>query len=106
MNRETKDTLRHLFCVVAVIALFVLAVRTVLPYGPPSAVFDQSTTNPFYLAMPWYENLWRWCVGGALIGSAVSVVLTMLALSEEKQQLRYAQELLRQALSGELRRTS
>ncbi|VVC83918.1 hypothetical protein [Sideroxydans sp. CL21] len=105
MNKETKETLRQLFCVVAVIALFVLAVRTVFPYGPPSAGFDEPTTNPYYLAMPWYENLWRWCVGAALIASAVSVVLTMMALSEEKQQLRYKQEQLRQALSGELRRT-
>ncbi len=96
MTKEIKDFLRQLFCVVAILALFGFALKAVFPYGPPSSGYDEPTTNPYYIAMPWYESLWRWCVGALLVGAATSVGLTMGALSQEKEQNRFLQERLRQ----------
>jgi hypothetical protein len=98
MGTKTKEACRNLFCVIAIIVLFVLALMTIFPYGPPSAGYNQPTTNPYYLAMPWYESVWRFSLAGVIIGAAISVIFTMLALSEEKRQLRYLQEELRQSL--------
>ena len=96
MPRETKEALRQLFCIVAILALFVFAMQVVFPYGPPSSGYDEPTTNPYYLAMPWYENAWRFCVGGLLVGAAFAVGFTMYELSQEKEQTRFLQERLHQ----------
>lgn len=98
----SREPVRQFFCIIAIIALLFFAMKTVFPYGPPSSGYDGPTTNPYYLAMPWYENLWRWGMGAILTGASFAVGLTMSALHHEKEQAKYQQENLRKLLSGEL----
>ena len=96
MTWQAKETLRQLFCVIAIAALLIFALQVVFPYGPPSEGYDEQTTNPYYLAMPWYENVWRCCLAALLVGAASAVGFTMGALSQEKVQTRHLHEQLRQ----------
>ena len=98
----SRELVRQFFCIVAIVALLAFALKTVFPYGPPSSGYDEPTTNPYYLAMSWYENLWRWALGGMLVGASFAVGLTMGALRDEKEQARHLQERLRQLLAGEI----
>jgi hypothetical protein len=100
LTMRERERIRNFFCVLAILALFVFALRVVFPYGSPGSDDDQ-TTNPYYLAMPRSESVWRFCLGGLLAGCACGVMFTMLALSEEKKQTQYLKEQIRQIQSGE-----
>jgi hypothetical protein len=95
LTTRERERIRNFFCVLAVLALFVFALRVVFPYGPPGPD-DDKTTNPYYLAMPWFERAWRFCLGGLLAGCACGVMFTMLALSDERKQTHYLKEQIRQ----------
>jgi hypothetical protein len=100
LTTGARERVRNFFCVVAVIALFAFALKIAFPYGSPGP--DDETTNPYYLAMPWFESVWRLGLGGLLVGCAFGVVFTMVALSDEKKQTQYWKEQIRQIQSGEI----
>lgn len=102
LDPNARESVRNFFCVLAILALVAFALKVAFPYGPPGPSYSGEITNPFYLAMPWYESMWQFCVGGALVGAAFSVIFTMMALSSEKEQTRYLHEQMRKLLAGEI----
>jgi hypothetical protein len=86
---SARERVRHFFAVLAVLALFVFAIRIAFPYGPPGPAFSDETTNPFYLGMSWFESLWRLCLSALLASTGFAVIFTLFALSGGKQQREY-----------------
>jgi len=73
------------------VALMLLALKIIFPYGPLSAEED-GDENPAYVRMTFMETGSRFLGGGLLVCAAFAVFFTMEALKNEREQTKWLQE--------------